>query len=204
MDELDIFKKQWQKEEKNLPRLEYDQIYQMILKKSSSAVKWIFIVSLFELALGMISLFWHPTVYKELEEPMVTKILSWVITLLGVYFIYRFFINYKSISTTSSVKELLANIMKSRKTVRLWIVINMVVAGIFAMIFSVNSFAELKGGWQEFNSSAEVSDYFMVLGVSFLVTIIIVGIFLLIYLLLYGFMMRRLNRNYRELKKMEL
>ena len=34
MDELDILKKDWQKQEDKLPKLSYNEIYKMILKKS--------------------------------------------------------------------------------------------------------------------------------------------------------------------------
>jgi hypothetical protein len=52
MDQLETFKKQWQEREQELPSLSYDSIYKMLLKKSSSIVKWIFIISIAEL------LFW--------------------------------------------------------------------------------------------------------------------------------------------------
>ena len=51
MDELELLKKDWQKEDSKYPKLSYDEIYKMILKKSSSIVKWIFIISLLEFAL---------------------------------------------------------------------------------------------------------------------------------------------------------
>ena len=48
MDELELLKKDWQKKEKDLPKLSYDDIYKMIWKKSSSFVKWIFYISIIE------------------------------------------------------------------------------------------------------------------------------------------------------------
>ena len=48
MDELDLLKKDWQKEDSRYPKLSYNEIYGMILKKSSSIVKWIFIISIIE------------------------------------------------------------------------------------------------------------------------------------------------------------
>ena len=50
MDELELLKKDWQKEDSKYPKLSYDEIYRMILSKSSSIVKWIFIISLLEFA----------------------------------------------------------------------------------------------------------------------------------------------------------
>lgn len=205
MDELDIFKKQWKKEEENLPHLEYDQIYQMILKRSSSAVKWIFIVSIIELVLGLVlTIFYHPAFEREASVPGFVNWISWSVYPVLVYFMYLFFTNYKKISTTSSVKDLLANIMSSRKTVRLYILVNLVLGGMISMIILISTLIDAKGGWSTFTQQAEAMDYLVVFGLSLVVTAVVIGIFLLIYLLLYGFLMRRLNQNYKELKKMEL
>ena len=50
MDELELLKKDWKKDHTDFPKLSYNEIYKMILKKSSSIVKWIFIISLLEFA----------------------------------------------------------------------------------------------------------------------------------------------------------
>ncbi|THD68019.1 hypothetical protein E7Z59_10255 [Robertkochia marina] len=205
MDELDIFKKQWKEEEKNLPHLEYDQIYQMILKKSSSAVKWIFIISILELVLGLLfSVFYHPAFEQDVEVPAFVEWLSWGVYPVLIYFIYQFFRNYNKINTTSSVKELLNNIMKSRRTVRLYIMINLILGGFIAMVILVNTIINVKGGWDKFVGTTEPMEYLILFGLSLLMTALIIGVFLIFYLLLYGFLMRRLNRNYKELKKMEV
>ena len=39
MDELELLKNDWQKDNANYPKLTYDEIYKMLLKKSSSIVK---------------------------------------------------------------------------------------------------------------------------------------------------------------------
>lgn len=205
MDELEIFKKQWKREEKNLPRLEFDEIYQMILKRSSSAVKWIFIISMLELVFGiLITITWHPSVEKDLQIPPAVEWISWLVFPVTVYFIFRFFKNYRRVSTTSSVKGLLSNIVKARKTVRLYIIINLAIGGIMALVMMVGSLVNLKGGWTAFQQEADLSEYMIIIGISFGVSFLIVGILLLIYLLLYGLLMRNLVKNYKELKKMEL
>ena len=48
MDELELLKKDWQKDDNNYPKKSYNEIYKMILKKSSSIVKWILIISILE------------------------------------------------------------------------------------------------------------------------------------------------------------
>ena len=49
MDKLDKLKENWQSEEHELPKVSFDKIYKMLLKKSSSIVKWIFVISIVEL-----------------------------------------------------------------------------------------------------------------------------------------------------------
>ena len=51
MDELELLKKDWQKDDNNYPKKSYNEIYKMILKKSSSIVKWILIISILEVLL---------------------------------------------------------------------------------------------------------------------------------------------------------
>ncbi len=47
MEELDLLKDNWNKNTE--PKFTKEEIYKMILKKSSSSVKWIFIVSIIEM-----------------------------------------------------------------------------------------------------------------------------------------------------------
>ena len=68
MDELELLKKDWQKQEQGLPKLSYDQIYNMIWKKSSSVVKWIFYVSIVEF-LFWITISFIPLGSKGIDLP---------------------------------------------------------------------------------------------------------------------------------------
>ena len=51
MKELDLLKKDWQKNEASFEQVTEKDIYKMIHKKSSSTVKWILILSILELVL---------------------------------------------------------------------------------------------------------------------------------------------------------
>ncbi|QYS86140.1 hypothetical protein JJC03_14325 [Flavobacterium oreochromis] len=53
MEELDLLKKNWNNTN-NFPKMSEENIYAMIHKNSSSAVKWIFIISVIEFLLGII------------------------------------------------------------------------------------------------------------------------------------------------------
>ena len=51
MEELDLLKKDWDKQTKKYPNLSKEEIYSIISKRSSSIVKWIFIISILEFIL---------------------------------------------------------------------------------------------------------------------------------------------------------
>ena len=51
MDELELLKKDWDKSIKKYPNLSKEEIYNIISKRSSSIVKWIFIISILEFIL---------------------------------------------------------------------------------------------------------------------------------------------------------
>ena len=126
MDDLDLLKKDWKKQEHSLPRLSYDEIYKMIWKRSSSIVKWIFVISIVEFLLGAVlnifladEEYWQQMEKYDLNEFMITVyIVSYLITF---YFIYKFYKNYRRISTTDSASLLMKNILKTRKTVKYYI-----------------------------------------------------------------------------------
>ena len=61
MDELELLKKDWETSSKNYPELNKEELYKLIYKRSSSIVKWIFIISLLEFA------FWTSPLYSPFE-----------------------------------------------------------------------------------------------------------------------------------------
>ena len=70
MEELDILKKAWQKEEHSFQQVTEVEIYKMLHKKSSSIVKWILIISILEVLLWTtISIFFNTDDYlKEMHS----------------------------------------------------------------------------------------------------------------------------------------
>ena len=195
MDELEFLKKDWQKKEKELPKLSYETIYAMMLKKSSSSIKWIFYISLIELGFGiLVGIFYHPSFEKGIPLPSIIDYVTYSSMLVTLYFIFRFYKNYKRVSTTSTVKGLLESIIKARRTV----------AGVLMIACIIYIYVMQQGGWNSFVANADIKDYLIIFGVSIISTVIIIGFFLGIYYLLYGILMRRLKRNYNELKKMEV
>ncbi|WP_268225283.1 hypothetical protein [Sinomicrobium oceani] len=203
MDELELLKKDWKKREASLPKLSYQDIYKMIWKKSSSSVKWIFIISAIELSLGLVFLFYTPSYMKEMNY-LFTDILLYSTYPVIIYFVYRFYLNYKKISATSSVKGLMDSILRARKTVKHYILFNLAIIALTSISTAIITYVKGHGGWEVYKQNAHLSDHLILLFFVVLLTAMIIGVCLGIYLLLYGFLLRRLNTNYKELKRLEV
>ena len=88
--------KDWQKKEAHLPKLSFDQIHNMIWKKSSSIVKWILIISVLEFTLPQL-LYLLPSykdgmeIYENIGIAKYLKVLSGLTYLVAFYFIFQFY-----------------------------------------------------------------------------------------------------------------
>ncbi len=210
MDDLDLLKKDWKKQEANLPQLSYDEIYKMIWKKSSSIVKWIFLISILEFLLGAIlnifladEEYWQQMEKYELTEfTVMVYILSYLITF---YFIYRFYKNYRNISATDSAKNLMKNILKTRRTVKHYIAFILISTG---TVFLITIFLMLRNhavtATSTKNMEFDAMQWLIFIGGTLLVLAILLGAVWLIYRVIYGILLKRLYKNYKELKKLEV
>src|SRR6056297_3335629 len=141
MDGLDLLKKDWKKREGSLPQLSYDQIYKMLWKRSSSIVKWIFVISIIEfLFWALINIFMADQEYwKEMERihlkefTVVIYVINYAITF---FFIYCFYKNYRKISSTDNAAQLMKNILRTRKTVKYYIGYILISTAIVAFVYT--------------------------------------------------------------------
>lgn len=212
MDELELLKKDWQKREGQLPKLTYDEIYKMIRRKSSSVVKWIFFISIAEFLFWII-LFFVPVPGGELmaEGAKVFQNIELGLEIIRyaavAYFIVKFYQNFKKISVTDSARNLMKNIIVVRKTVMQYVWFNL---GVFAVMMVIvfieyvnyDPRIELKTMIAEAENSV-----LLWLTVCFAL-LVAIGFFAFLlwvfYRVLYGILLKRLNENYRELKKLEI
>ena len=122
-------------------------------------------------------------------------------------FIYLFYKNYIKISTTVSIKQLMKDILTTRRTVNyyVWYNLTMITLSVFigyAIAFFYNpAMIALKE-----KIAHEKSNYtlLIIFGFLALTTLILVGLFWLFYRLLYGILLKKLHTNYKELKKIDL
>lgn len=213
MDELELLKKDWQKEDKEYPKLSYNDIYKMILKKSSSIVKWIFIISLLEFAFwGIISFALQDTENMQRFKSYNVEAIIIPLTVIGyiilAYFFFIFFKNYKTISVTDSAKVLMENILKTRRTVKQYVAFNLiylVVSFIIVLYIEFDKDPDLINKVQEASANGEAFLFYgKIILITVLILVVIIVVFLLFYWLIYGLLLGRLNKNYKELKKIEV
>jgi hypothetical protein len=215
MDELELLKQKWQTRDQELPKLSYNDIYKMLLRKSSSVVKWIFIISIIELLFWTLLMLFIPESSKEFNEGMGLKNTMLIITIINYIvlfiFIYLFYKNYQRIQVTDSSSELMGNILRTRKTVWYFVVYN-VGASVLSLIGTniyyyfnrdklLTIMSENFDGIGNLPAENFISVFFLS---QLIVGVVFIGIIMLIYRLVYGTLLGRLKRNYQELRKMEL
>ncbi len=201
MDQLDILKKDWNKPESSFQQLSQKELSSLIHKRSSSIVKWIFIISVLEFGIPLLVLLFTGIEKKSMQEYEKLGLSNFMIvfyaftTLVIFYFIYRFYINYKSIDVYSSPKKLLQNILNTRKTVKHYIWFNL---AMIPILVSVVLYKLLNSPLFLESLPADINIIIVVL-LSFVVMLVLIGIVWLFYKLLYGVLLNRLNQNYNEL-----
>ena len=200
MDQLEILKKDWKKQEGTLPKLSKAELTKLIYKKSSSIVKWIFIISVLEFILPFIALLFpgYDTSmkgYQSLGLSSFINITFFVYYVVILYFIFRFYKNYKSISANSNPKKLMQNIIKTRKTVKYYIWFNLALAFIISVVvlyITLNSSEFLE-------KIPEGTNLSIIWIIALFLVFVVIGLFWLFYRLIYGILLNKLKRNYNEL-----
>ncbi|KFF06012.1 hypothetical protein [Flavobacterium reichenbachii] len=209
MKELDLLKKDWKKNSDSFEQISEKEIYKMIHKKSSSIVKWILIISILEVS------FWTITNYYSNIDDMIQKInhpeiilymqvlmcFNYAVTLVFIYFFYK---NYKTISTTVSTKLLMGSILRTRKTVQYYVWYNLGIVVVSCVVsFFIGYVYNPDMEFIRQKLAANGIAMLFSIGAFVLLTLILLGLFWCIYRLLYGTLLRRLYSNYKELKKID-
>ena len=201
MDILDNYKKAWENQPKENDRVNEAQIYKMAHSRSSSIVKWIFIIGILEFVVFNSLYFFvdMDEAHREYEKlglenfVLYTQIIAYVILF---YFLVMFYNNYKNISTSDSTRVLMRKIIKTRKTVRNYVLFNL---GYIALVMVAFTIASINVNMEELNNKQiALLIFFMII-----ITFLILGVMFLFYQLIYGILLRKLRRNYKELAKFE-
>lgn len=210
MDELELLKRDWNKEHPEHSNLSSMDIYPMLHKKSSSIVKTLFYISIGELVLWIIISalpYMYSGSYKEKMDALYENdnfiigltIFSYAVILIFIYLLFK---AQKAISVTDNAKKLMESILNTRKIIKYYVLYNLIMAGVSMCVGFYYSFKfdpETSELIHEFNDKQ-----LLIVGlIMIFFTAVFITVIWLFYKLIYGLLLKRLNRNYKELKKIE-
>ena len=210
--DLDNYKKAWDNQPEETNKVSKVDIYKMAHSKSSSIVKWIFIIGILEFSFWLILNFFtskssYMEVYEKLNLTTFLKVTYYIHYVVIIAFLYIFYKNYSAISIIDGTKELLKKIFRVRKTVKFYVYYNLITFVILSVIVNFIIFSDRNKLKEIFNAEStniSESNFFTIMLVTQIVFLLIfLGLFWLFYQLLYGILLRKLNKNYKELSKLE-
>jgi hypothetical protein len=216
--DLDSFKKTWQ-EQPVQQKYDNSEILQMLNRKSRNYVKYIFWISVVEfLFFSVMGIFYFmkgdesnsflkllerlgaqktPEVENSFEIIyLIIKSLSLLIT---AYFVYKFYQNYRQIKIEENLKGLITRIIHFKKTVNAFILISIVLLVVVTTVFIGFIFYSLNSQSIEVNSST-LTGFLIGIVLSTALTVTLVWLY---YKLVYGIIMRKLDKNLKQLKDID-
>ncbi|MGK0414752.1 MAG: hypothetical protein ACJA1B_002980 [Polaribacter sp.] len=207
MDLLDNYKKAWDNQPEEVQQLSAIDIYKMAHSKSSSIVKWIFIVGLLELTFWLsINLLVPDSFYKIYEDLNLKKqaffftVLHYIVILIFLYF---FYISFKKISVVDNTKSLIQRILHIRKTVKFYVYYNLAIVFLTSLalnIVLISDSDKLMKIMNPKNMSVNINQLITITIISQVIAILIfMALLWLFYKLIYGILLKKLTINYKEL-----
>ncbi|MCW3159908.1 beta-carotene 15,15'-monooxygenase [Chryseobacterium oryctis] len=216
--DLDSFKKTWQ-EQPVQQKYDNSEILQMLNRKSRNYVKYIFWISVAEfLFFSVMGLFYFvpnddsnsflkileklgahktPEVENSFDNTyFAIKILSLLIT---AYFVFKFYQNYRKIRIEENLKQLIIRIIKFKKTVNAFILISIVLLIAFMFVFTAFIFYALNTQ----NIQPTGSELTIVISGIIISTVLSVLLIWLYYRLVYGIIIRKLDKNLTQLQEID-
>ena len=220
MDEFDLdqYKKTWQSQDRQ-QKYNSNDILEVLNQKSRNYVKYIFWICVAEfIVFGGITFFYTffgndsnsllsllqkiglnetPNMKADIAHfNFLSKVLSLVVT--GIFAIV-FYNNYKKINIESNIKQFILQIFKFKKTVRYFIITNILLLVLFNVLIAVFIFGYIN------EQNLHLPSYnWWILVISILFTF---GVSLLLiyiyYKLLYGIILKKLSKNLEQLKEIE-
>ena len=200
MKSLENYKKAWDNQPDTEDKLSAVDIYKLAQSRSQSIVKWIFIIGILEfVGLNALSSFVDiDAAYAEYKKMGLENFIFYSqIVAYGIlfYFLAMFYLNYKRISTTDSTRTLMKKIIKTRKTVRNYVLFNL---SYMALIMIVVAIASINTNFNDLTNKQII----LIIFATLVATLLILGVLWLFYQLLYGFLLKKLSKNYKEIAKL--
>ncbi|AUC14753.1 hypothetical protein BTO06_06160 [Tenacibaculum sp. SZ-18] len=213
MDLLDQYKKAWENQPENDKKVSKMDIYRMTKLRSSSIIKWIFLIGIMEFVFWgilnwLISKTKYIDVYSELNMLTLLNYTYYINLAVVVVFLYLFYKNFTSINTSDNTKSLMVKIIQTRKTVKYYVYYNIIGGILLMIIFNIvilntPNGVEMLMNSEELNITDPSKLVTMFLISQGILIIFMVGFLSLFYYLLYGILLKKLNKNYKYLAKLE-
>ncbi len=209
--DLETYKKSWENQPAETNIVSSVDIYKMSHSKSSSIVKWIFIIGILELVFWTSLNFIIPQeyieVYKDfkiMEMLKVTTYLHYVVILIFLVLFYR---NYNSISITDNTKRLMNRILSVRKTVKYYVYYNLgtiIISNVVVVSVLLGQPDKLIKAIDPNGLNLETDTVITTfLVASTVMVLILFAIIWLFYRFTYGRLLKKLNKNYKELDSLD-
>ena len=216
--DLDSFKKTWQ-EQPVEPKYDNAEILQMLNKKSRNYVKYIFWISVIEFVLftafGLFYILQNKesnTFLTSLQKLGVEKneqmqdildniylVIKIFTLLITGYFVIKFYKNYRKIKVEEDLKEFISRIIKFKKTVNAFILINILIVVVFTSALTIFGIYAIQKQNTELASSSIVAFI-----ISFIIsTVLCIVLIWAYYRLVYGILIKRLDKNLTQLKEID-
>ncbi|WP_439131954.1 hypothetical protein [Polaribacter sp.] len=211
MDVLENYKKIWGNQPEETRKLSTVDIYKLAHSKSSSIVKWIFIIGILEFLFWSALNFIIPdSFYQVYEELNLTNFMNIFLVLHYVVitiFLYLFYNNHQRVSITDNTKKLMRNILRIRKTVKYYVFYNLATVFLTSLILNIVMFSDSEKLMEFMNPEnlpLDSSQIIIITIVSQIIFLLIALVLLwLFYKIVYGILLKKLNRNYKELAKLD-
>jgi len=210
MDELDKLKGAWKSQDYSNHKVSSTDIYKMLQAKSTSYVKWIFYISIIEFLLVIfLNLIFDNDKYLSIYDEMGMHNLIITVSIISygimIVFMYLFYKNYKRICVDCDAKTLMKSILKTRKTVKSYIYFNIGFMALTSFILFYHIFSSDKNisiYKMTSNVPEDFSTTYLIIAIT-VVMILFIGLLLLFYRIIYGILLRRLKKNYKELEQLD-
>lgn len=216
--DLDSFKKTWQ-EQPVQNKYDNDEILQMLNKKSRNYVKYIFWISVIEFVLfTAFGLFYilqnkqsntfltslqklgvqQNEQLQDIFDNIYLAIKAFTLLITG-YFVVKFYQNYHKIKVEEDLKEFISRIIKFKKTVNAFILINILIVVVFTSALTIFGIYAIQ------NQNTMLADSSIIAFiVSFIIsTVLCVVLIWAYYRLVYGILIKRLDKNLTQLKEID-
>ncbi len=216
--DLDNFKKTWQQQPAQ-PKYDSTDIESMLNKSSRNYVKFILWISIIEFAVILGANLYYTFFGEDTSDLMsvlgklgisdsvsfehtvgqlyfILKMVSLVLTGIFVVLFYR---NYQKINIESNLKKLILQIIRFKKTVQLFILANISLVVLFTLVLGFFTFSVLS------EQNIQLTNPTLIVFIAGLILTMVISVVLIwvYYRIVYGFILRRLSKNLKQLQNIE-